>query len=513
MAEFAGYIGNQYPPTDWSKIGTQLLGQIDQEKERRKVEKEKIDNDYAESFAKIGEYEQTTDQDVNEFVYKGIDEVRNGLKTQYDLLKQGAITMADYKLYKTTAMSDWSSLNKAIKGFGAVNANNQKLITEGKMSGLGQYNALNFAKLGDLKTAKLMMNPQTGRLYRTNIDPKTGKIASTNDVYSPTSMLNPSNLVDFKVNIDDQVTSFLKRLGEVGVVQDLGGGKIKLVESAQNNPAYKQALQAQVTALTATPRSTTSVLTDYVGGYKFFESEGEKKGLIASGIPEAKLIAVQRKNGIAEPMLTDAQELEAQKFVKNQIEAGVGTKTQQTQGFAPRSTGSGGGQPRVFDIKQAEKVQLNTQKSNISKDIFVNGIQSQHIGLLYDIAKKSGLDQPLIKTLKAGDKKTGLELSGYEPQYDANGQRKSKAKRTIIYFRDPKSVRAYLSKDPRQVEGYIGYEESAIPTEQGIDVNPAPKEVLTFDMKVARAQAPGMSDQKIKEMIIKQYPGKRLIWQ
>ena len=42
MAEYAGYIGNQYPPTDWSKIGANLLGQIDQEKERRKVEKEKI---------------------------------------------------------------------------------------------------------------------------------------------------------------------------------------------------------------------------------------------------------------------------------------------------------------------------------------------------------------------------------------------------------------------------------------------------------------------------------------
>jgi len=116
MAEFAGYIGNQYPPTDWGKIGVNLLEQFDKENQRRKDEKEKIDNDYAESFSKIGEYEQTTDQDVNEFIYKGVDEVRNGIKTQYDLLKKGAITMADYKLYKSTAMSDWSSLNKAVKG-------------------------------------------------------------------------------------------------------------------------------------------------------------------------------------------------------------------------------------------------------------------------------------------------------------------------------------------------------------------------------------------------------------
>lgn len=456
MAEYAGYIGNQYPPTDWSKIGANLLGQIDQEKERRKVEKEKIDNDYADSFAKIGEYEQTTDQDVNEFVYKGVDEVRNGIKTQYDLLKQGAITMSDYKLYKTTAMADWTNLNKAVKNFGVVNANNQKLITEGKMSGLGQYNALGFAKLGDLKTAKIMINPSTGRLYRTNIDPKTGKIASQNDVYSPTAMLNPANLVDLKVNIDDQVTSFLKRLGEVGVVTDLGGGKIKLVESAQNNPAYKEALQAQVNALTATPRSTTSVLTDYVGGYKFFETEAQKKELIASGTPASKLISVERKNGVAEPVLTDAQELEAQRFVKNQIEVGVGTKTQQTQGFAPRAVSD---KPeRVFDIQQRQKAFINQEKSNISKDLFNNSQRSKHVGLIYDIAKKTGLDQPLIRTLKANGKKTGIELSGFEPQYDEAGKRKS-AKRTIIYFRDPAAIAAYLSKDPKQVEGYIGYDE------------------------------------------------------
>lgn len=503
MAEFAGYIGNQYPPTDWSKIGTQLLGQIDQEKERRKAEKEKIDTDYADSFAKIGEYEQTTDQDVNEFVYKGVDEVRNAMKTQYDLLKQGAITMADYKLFKTTAMSDWSNLNKAVKGFGAVNATNQKLITEGKMSGLGQYNALNFAKLGDLKTAKLMINPQTGRVYRTNIDPKTGKIASTNDVYSPTSMLNPSNLVDLKVNIDDQVTSFLKRLGEVGVVQDLGGGKIKLVESAQNNPAYKQALQAQVNALTATPRSTTSVLTDYVGGYKFFESEGQKKELMASGIPESKLISVQRKNGVAEPVLTDAQEAEAQKFVKNQIEAGVGTKTQQTQGFGPRAMGYGGyGRPSAADIK-AEKV----LKKNVTKAIIANEFMdptggSARFGEIKNAAIQMGVRNPIIVERTDGTK----VLKGIP--------KGKKASEEIQVFVSPNQVYAFLEGKDNVLASSADYDEAIdYATEQGIDVRPAPKEVLTFDMKTARGQAPGMSDEQIKAMIIKQYPGKRLIWQ
>ena len=340
MTEFAGYIGNQYPPTDWGKIGTNLLQQFDQENQRRKEEKEKIDNDYADSFAKIGEYEQTTDQDVNEFIYKGVDEIRNGIKTQYDLLKKGAITMADYKLYKNTAMSDWSNLNKAVKGFGATIAASQKLITEGKMSGLGQYNSLNFAKLGDLKTAKIMINPQTGRIYRANIDPVTGKIASPNDVYSPSAMINPGNLVDLKVDLDSQIDPFLKRLETVGVAKNLGNGVIQVDESARNNPAFKTALDAQVNAVTATPRSTTSILTDYIGDYQFFESEAQKKELIAKGTPADRLIQVKRKNGIAEPILTEQQEATAKEFVRNQIEVGVGGKETMTR---PNKPSGGGG--------------------------------------------------------------------------------------------------------------------------------------------------------------------------
>jgi len=480
MAEYAGYIGNQYPPTDWSKIGANLLGQIDQEKERRKLEKEKIDNDYADSFAKIGDYEQTTDQDVNEFVYKGVDEVRNGIKTQYDLLKQGAITMSDYKLYKTTAMSDWTNLNKAVKNFGQVNAGNQKLITEGKMSGLGQYNALNFAKLGDLKTAKIMINPSTGRLYRTNIDPKTGKIASKNDVYSPTAMLNPANLVDLKVNIDDQVSSFVKRLGEVGVVTDLGNGKIKLIESAQNNPAYKEALQAQVNALTATPRSTASVLTDYVGGYKFFETEAQKSELIASGTPASKLISVERKNGVAEPILTDAQEAEAQGFVKNQIEAGVGTKVQQTQGFAPQRPE----RTPAYEVKENIRLQKLASIAKVSNDIFENGNRSPSIRRLKDAALKLGMDLPLV-TVKGGTNSKGIivprtiDVTGYEMIITQNGTKK-RGKPVVRTFTSPEDIAVFIGNQKDAGKAASDYQEGneELQLEGGTPQPPATKKGL-----------------------------------
>jgi hypothetical protein len=429
MAEFAGYIGNQYPPTDWGKIGSDLLGQFDKEDQRRKEEKEKIDNDYADSFAKIGQYEQTTDQDVNEFIYKGVDEVRNGMKTQYDLLKKGSITMADYKLYKNTAMSDWSNLNKAVKGFGGTIEASQKLITEGKMSGLGQYNSLNFAKLGDLKTAKIMINPQTGRIYRTNIDPKTGKIASPDDVYSPSAMINPANLVDLKVNLDDQIDPFLKRLEKVGVAKNLGNGVIEIDESARNNPAFKEALQAQINAVTATPRSTTSILTDYVGDYQFFESDAQKRELVSKGISQDKLIQVKRKNGIAEPVLTDAQENVAKEFVRNQIEVGVGGKQSMTRPNAPRALRSGGsGRPEK--LTQAEEAILASGDFAMSviDDIALRGANTQYKLQIIKGLRDAGF---------AVDRNSKIELNsnGGLDIYDTSGKRLTALNAPVDFLR------------------------------------------------------------------------------
>ena len=359
MAEFAGYVGNLVPPTDWGKIGTDLFDKYNKVKEDREAQREKIDNDFSEAFAKIGDYEQTTDQSVNELVSRGANDIRDSFKTQYDLLKKGAITMADFKLYKNTAMSDWSTFNKGVKTFGANIADAQKIITDGKMSGFGQYNMLNYSKLGDLKNAKIMPNPQTGRLYLAQVDPKTGTIASDGDVYSPSAMLNPSNLVDLKVNINDGVNTFLKRIADYGVVIDQGNGKIKNIEDARQNPAFNKALDAQVNSFTVTPRSTTSVLTDYVGDYKFFDSEAQKKELIAKGTPEENLIKVERKNGVYQPVPTEDQKKVAEEYVRNQIEVGIGYKESMTQGFAPKTPRSTGSAPKPTEGAKARKAAIN----------------------------------------------------------------------------------------------------------------------------------------------------------
>lgn len=500
MAEFAGYVGNQVPPIDWGKIGTDLFDKYNKVKEDRKSQRQKIDDDYNEAFSKIGEYEQTTDQSLNEMIYKGVDEVRNSMKTQYDLLKRGAITMSDYKLYKNTAMTDWSTLNKAVKGYGNTIAGVQKLITEGKMSGLGQYNALTYAKLSNLKDAKIMVNPETGRLYRANIDPKTGTIASDSEVYSPSAMLNPGNLVDLKVDINDGVTTFLKRVADYGVSVDKGSGKILNIESAKQNPSFNKALDAQVNALTVTPRSTTSVLTDYIGDYQFFESDAQKKELIAKGTPEDKLIKVERKNGVYEPIPTAKQEEVAKQYVRDQIEVGVGYKETRTQGFAPQRAEKAD-KPSVYEMKEEKRLAGNINKAKIANEFMDPTGGLNRFGEVKQIAIDNGVRKPLISERADGTK---ILL----------GIPRGKTKQEVIQeFRTPAQAYAYLTGKANVLQGADEYDEAVQEADlRGVSIKPAPKQAITFNMKAARQMAPDLSDEEIKAKIIKQYPGKKLIW-
>ena len=298
-----------------------------------------------------------------------------------------------------------------------------------------------------------MVNPETGRLYRANIDPKTGTIASDSQVYSPSAMLNPGNLVDLKVDINDGVTTFLKRVADYGVSIDKGSGKILNIESAKQNPSFNKALDAQVNALTVTPRSTTSVLTDYIGDYQFFESDAQKKELIAKGVKEEKLIKVERKNGVYEPVPTAKQEEVAKQYVRDQIEVGVGYKETRTQGFAPQQPREVK-KPSATEIKEDKRIKDITTKAETANKIWAARQNSPQWPLLRSAAVERDLDSPKVTFVRERDSAGNLlppiiRITGNQMTVDAGGKRKKGA----LVVRDLKSaedVYTYIStkQDP-----------------------------------------------------------------
>lgn len=500
MAEFAGYIGNQVPPTDWGKIGTQLFDQYNEVKKDREEKRQVIEDDFATTFQKIGEYETTTDQTINEYLYKGVDQARNALKTQYDLLKRGAINMSDYKLKKNTLMTDWGNVSKAVKLNAGILSKIQKMNESGEMSGFGRFRSEKYGQQLDIKDGQLYVNPDSLRIYGTKANPQTGKVDNTNNVYSPVSMINEGNIIDKKVDLNDGVSVFLKRVADYGGVVNLGGGRIEVTEDARKNPKYQDALNAQVNAMTVTPFKATSILIDYAGGYQAAETEADKKALIAKGVPADKIITAERVNGVLTPKLTPTQQKAAEAYVRDQIEVGVGRKESMTQGYAPQRAEKAD-KPSVYEMKEEKRLAGNMNKAKIANEFMDPTGGLNRFGEVKQIAIDNGVRKPLISERADGTK----VLLGIP---------RGKTKQEVIQeFRTPAQAYAYLTGKANVLQGADEYDEAVQEADlRGVSIKPAPKQAITFDMKAARQMAPDLSDEEIKAKIIKQYPGKKLIW-
>jgi hypothetical protein len=308
----------------------------------------------------------------------------------------------------------------------------------GEMSAVGRYRSEEYGSLLDIKDGQLMANPDTLRMYGVKANPTTGKVDSTSKVYSPTEAVNQYNIIDKKIDLNNGVTSFLKRVADYGIAKNLGGGKVELVENARQNPSYKTALDAQVNAMTVTPFDVASVLADYAGGYQV-ATDDKKKELIASGVKEDNIILMQRVNGVLTPVPTKAQKEAAQSYVRNQIEVGVGQKEQMTQGFAPvRETVE---KPSAADKKEADRIAKLGIKAETANKIWAARQNSPQWPLLRSAASDRGLDSPKVTFVRERDSAGNLlppiiRITGNEMTVDAGGKRKKGA----LVIRDLKSA-------------------------------------------------------------------------
>jgi hypothetical protein len=486
MAEFAGYVGNLVPPTDWGKIGTELFDKYNKINEDRKVEKEKIDDDFNTTFQKIGEYESTTDQRSNEYLFGGVDQGRGALKTWYDLLKKGAITMSEYKLRKNTLMTDWGNVAKVVKNNAGILEGIQKANASGEMSEFGRFRAEEYANMLQMKDGKLYVNPDSGRYYGTKANPNTGVVDNKQNIFSPVEAVNGYNIVDKKVNLDDGVTKFLKRVSDYSGVVDLGGGKIKVTEDARKNPKYQDALSAQIKAMTVTPFDAASILTDYAGGYKIARSEEAKKELIKSGISEDKVILAERKNGVWTPALTSTQQTASEEYVRDQIEVGIGRKEQMTQGHAPQQTR----EAKPPTEAKVRRVDLYNKAVGISETFRKDPTNPQVV------AEIEGLFPPKSVKVTAARRPSDNEVYGfnvYKLDADGNIPKDSKGNPSV-YQRiriDPDAIYERLTKDNRMGTEY-GVSQTA--KREWIDSGNDPNRTL-FDYKKT-TKKPGVLDNK-----------------
>lgn len=337
MAEFAGYIGANTPPTDWGKIGTDFTDRLINLNEQRKAEQEKLDDIQAESYSKLGDIEATSSQSLNQFMMDHVVTGRESLNTLYDQYKKGLITKADYKRGMMTLQTDTSVLNKVAKNY----AQNADLVLKAipKASGYGRWKATQYSQIGDLSTKKTMVSPDTQSVYVAEIDPETGGVKSKSSLANVATLANMGNfLPDEKIDLLSKAADIKKGLGSRGIIMYNADGSSYVSDTPENKKGYNEILNSQVKATLSSPDDIASILSDYGSGYQFYMSESEKKELIKEGADEKKLVPVQTVNGRYVPEFTSDQIKDAQDIVYNHFNGAIDEKISSRQD-APKKPG------------------------------------------------------------------------------------------------------------------------------------------------------------------------------
>jgi hypothetical protein len=325
MAELAGYIGQQQPPTDFNKISTDLTDRLIALDKERKAEQEKIDDFTAEAYSKVGDVEATTSQSYNQFMFKTIDKGRSMINVWADQVKKGLMTRAQYKKLLLTLNTDMSVLNKVGKTFSANASELSKKMLAGEVSKGGIFKIKKFNSSADLTNQDSFISPTGGSIFLGKTDPNTGEIKDQNTLAAVTSFADPTALADKNVDLAKHAKELGDILKGVGVYQELPGtnGVWGVVESAKNAANYDQIISSQISSVLSSPENYVAVLGNY-GDYEMYQSEEEKDALIKAG--HKKLIKYNYAEGQWKPEIDKTLQAEAEKIVKQNFEASLGTK-------------------------------------------------------------------------------------------------------------------------------------------------------------------------------------------
>lgn len=359
MAEYLGYQGRP-EPVNWLKIAQGAITDINAIEADRQKQRESLEKSADDLVTASKEYKPGQSGSFNELILNGADRVRS---TTLDLKKQlmnGQITPTEYKARVGRMSEDWKYLGEFSKSYNDIIAKQIEYLNDPKASKLGEYFLDKQSKLADVANKQLVVDPTTNGVVMT--DPETGMVVDFK------TMLIPENQTPERVDLLGQIGDFTKSLGVV-----TGYDKGFWTKSPKLNPEYNAAKQKFAGSLLKNARSAASILSDYVGGYDFYETEAQKKAIEAAGGKGIQL--VMGPNGIATPKLTDAQLKEAQDVIEKQIDVEVDKLREQPETIRQDSRGRMSSEEFKYnrDIQDASNRRAQIEKS-IVDPVYANNI-------------------------------------------------------------------------------------------------------------------------------------------
>jgi hypothetical protein len=446
MAEFAGYIGQQIPPTDWSKITRDYTDKLIALNEQRKAEQEKIDDMEAEAYAKVGDIESTSSEPFNNFMLDTVDNYRQAIAMKAKLVKQGLLSQKDFKKTLLTSITQTGVLNRFAKTYQEQAGVLTKAAAEDKLGKYGVKLAEKFGSFQNIGNRKAMIDPNTDGLFIADIDPETKTVKSKNNISSILTIANPANSYVPKVDLAGTAKGVKELLATKDLLVKGEDGSSYVSESAKNNPDYETIIESQASALTSTPNQVVNILSDY-GGYETYFNEDEKKKLINDGIPADKLIFISQRDNLFVPVLDDDQKQAAKDIVAQNLDSSLSekiknyksaTENKPTESEISRENLISIGTNIWRDTKNTTSTKLSQDSENVirqaagnfgipniivRKEVNPNGVVGLNIyteGTTFDSSGRP--DQAPALTFKS--KASLLKFIGLEPSKSTSGEEK-----------------------------------------------------------------------------------------
>jgi hypothetical protein len=352
MPEYIGYQGRA-KGVDWAGIADKAITgyntiQKDRDEQRASLEKSADDLVAASKLYKPGQSNV-----FNEKILEGADRARTYTLDLKKELMAGRITPTEYKSRVGKMSSDWKVVGDFAKSYNDILAKNTEYLNDPKASALGAYLLEKQASVSDLSGKNFVVD-QGGSIVLS--DPNSGMVIDF------MSMLNPENQTPQKLDVITEVEKFTKGLGETSRYVN---GLWTTSPILKNDNEYQKAKANFTKSMLQNPRGAASILSDYVGGYDFYETEQQKKDIEAAGGKAIQL--VQGTNGIATPKLTADQEKEARAVLDRLVDSRVDVKKEQPRPVEKTKSdgGSGSGDDVSINNRRALVEQIyNDPNSN-----------------------------------------------------------------------------------------------------------------------------------------------------
>jgi hypothetical protein len=329
MAEFLGYAGRP-KPVSWLDIATKGIENIDTIEKDRQQQREALEKSADDLVKASKEYKPGQSGSLNNLVLQGADRVRNTTLDLKKKLMSGQLTPTEYKSRVANMSEDWKYFGEFAKSYNDIINKGVEYLNDPKASKLGEYFVDKQSKLADVANKQIVVDPSSYNVVMS--DPDSGMIVDFK------SSLIPENQRPLRLDVINEVERFTKGLGETSRYVNGVWTTSPILKDANE---YQKAKANFTKSMLQSSRGAASILSDYVGGYDFYETAQQKKEIEAAGGKAIQL--VQGPNGIVTPKLTKAQEDEARAVLDRLVDSRVDVQKEQPEPLTPSKSGGGGG--------------------------------------------------------------------------------------------------------------------------------------------------------------------------